>query len=66
MESTLIRIHLTKSEWKRLIDFADENQLLLSDVASSFIASRIEDLPDVPQPSNQDSLDQMQLPSVIF
>ena len=64
--NSLIRISLTRWEWKQLIDFADENKLRVCDVASAFIAARINDLCGDPQDQEKDQLDQMQIPSVIL
>ena len=64
--NSLIRISLTRWEWKQLIDFADENKLRVCDVASAFIAARINSLRSDLQNQEENQLDQMQIPSVIF
>ena len=64
--NSLIRISLTRGEWKQLIDFADENKLRVCDVASAFIAARINDLCGDPKDQEENQLDEMQLPSVIL
>ena len=64
--NSLIRISLTRREWKQLIDFADENKLRVCDVASAFIAARINSLRTDLQDQADDPLDQMQIPSVIY
>ena len=64
--NSLIRISLTRGEWKRLIDFADVHQLRVCDVASAFIAARVNSLRADLQDQADDPLDQMQIPSVIY
>ena len=64
--NSLLKITLTKEEWKRLSDFSDEHQLRVCDVASAFIARRIDDLCPPVKDSEKDQLDALEVPAVVL
>lgn len=64
--NSLLKITLTREEWKRLIDFSDENNLQVCDVASAFIARRVDDLCPPVKDSEKDQLDAIKVPAVVL